>query len=60
MYVSPKILKELSQNYKTIQPELGKEKEVTILFSDIRNFTSLTKQRLLTKSFHYSMNTLMP
>ena len=43
MYVSPKILKELSQNYKTIQPELGKEKEVTILFSDIRNFTSLTE-----------------
>ena len=43
MYVSPKILKELSQNYKTIQPELGKEKEVTILFTDIRSFTSLTE-----------------
>tara|TARA_A100001015_G_scaffold190206_1_gene211884 strand:- start:47 stop:1822 length:1776 start_codon:yes stop_codon:yes gene_type:complete len=43
MYVSPKILKELSQNYKTVQPELGKEKEVTILFSDIRSFTSLTE-----------------
>ena len=43
MYVSPKILKELSQNYKTVQPELGKEKEVTILFTDIRSFTSLTE-----------------
>lgn len=43
MYVSPKILKELSQNYKTIQPELGKKKQVTILFTDIRSFTSLTE-----------------
>ena len=43
MYVSPKILKELSQNYKTIQPEVGKEREVTILFSDIRDFTSITE-----------------
>ena len=43
MYVSPKILKELSQNYKTIQPERGKEREVSILFSDIRDFTSITE-----------------
>ena len=33
MYVSPKILKELSQNYKTIQPELGKKKEIIKKFA---------------------------
>ena len=44
MYVSPKILNELSENYKTIQPEIGKEREVSILFTDIRNFTTLTEQ----------------
>ena len=44
MYVSQKILNELSENYKTIQPEIGKEREVSILFTDIRNFTTLTGQ----------------
>lgn len=44
MYVSPKILDELSENYKTIQPEIGKEREMSILFTDIRNFTTLTEE----------------
>ncbi len=43
MYVSPKILNEISQNYKDIKPEIGKKKEVTILFTDIRSFTTLTE-----------------
>jgi adenylate cyclase len=43
MYVSPKILQELAQNYKDIKPEMGKEKHVTILFTDIRNFTGLSE-----------------
>ena len=44
MYVSPKVLKEITDNYKEIKPEIGKKKEVTILFTDIRNFTSLTEE----------------
>ena len=44
MYVSHKILDELSENYKTIQPEIGKEREMSILFTDIRNFTTLTEE----------------
>ena len=42
--MSPKILDELSENYKTIQPEIEKEREMSILFTDIRNFTTLTEE----------------
>ncbi|RAP31984.1 hypothetical protein DID75_05565 [Candidatus Marinamargulisbacteria bacterium SCGC AG-410-N11] len=42
-YLSPEVMNEVLKSYDDIKPEVGKKIESTILFSDIRSFTSISE-----------------
>lgn len=42
-YLSPEVVDEILKDYKNIRAEIGERKELTILFSDIRGFTSISE-----------------
>ncbi|HOV15297.1 MAG TPA: adenylate/guanylate cyclase domain-containing protein [Spirochaetota bacterium] len=43
-YLAPTVMKEVLENYEDLIGEVGKKKEITVLFSDIRGFTSVSEK----------------
>lgn len=42
-YVAPEVVEEILKDYKNLKASVGERKELTILFSDIRNFTKMSE-----------------
>ncbi|OHD09502.1 MAG: hypothetical protein A2Z98_08165 [Spirochaetes bacterium GWB1_27_13] len=42
-YLAPSVMKEVLENYEDLIGEVGKKKEITVLFSDIRGFTTISE-----------------
>ncbi len=43
-YLAPDVMTEVLENYDELVGEVGEEREIAILFSDIRGFTSISEQ----------------
>ncbi|MFT5170927.1 MAG: adenylate cyclase, partial [Candidatus Marinamargulisbacteria bacterium] len=52
-YLSPEVMKEVLKNYDELVPEVGKKVKTTVLFCDIRNFTSISENFPVEKVVHF-------
>ncbi|HPP03517.1 MAG TPA: adenylate/guanylate cyclase domain-containing protein [Spirochaetota bacterium] len=43
-YLAPTVMKEVLENYDELIGEVGKKREITVLFSDIRGFTTVSEK----------------
>ena len=44
-YVAPDVVDEILKDYKNIRADVGERRELTVLFSDIRGFTTISESR---------------
>ncbi|MFH0888144.1 MAG: adenylate/guanylate cyclase domain-containing protein [Planctomycetota bacterium] len=42
-YLAPEVVEEILKDYKNLKASVGERKELTVLFSDIRNFTKMSE-----------------
>lgn len=43
-YLAPSVMNEVLENYDSLVGEVGKKKDITVLFSDIRSFTTFSER----------------
>ena len=43
-YLAPSVMNEVLKNYDSLVGEVGKKKDITVLFSDIRRFTTFSEK----------------